>query len=150
MTYDLSFNEDKSSLEPATSMLVIMIRGLFSNLQFAYAQFPCSSLHGDQLYSIFWEAVCRLERCGFRVLACTCDGLSTNRSFFKIHGADQSMVYKVKNPYAIDGRDLFFISDPPHLLKTVRNCWESKKRLLWVCIFHVVLVYIHMYCIIIV
>ena len=27
---------------------------------------------------------------------------------------------------------MFFVSDPPHLIKTVRNCWASKKRDLWV------------------
>ena len=67
----------------AKSMLVLMVRGLFSKLQFAYATFPCASLSGCQLYPIFWEAVERLERCGFRVLGCTCDGLSANWCFFK-------------------------------------------------------------------
>ena len=37
----------KTSEEPlASSMLVMMVRGLFSRLQFPYVQFPCSSLHG--------------------------------------------------------------------------------------------------------
>ena len=31
-----------------------------------------------------------------------------------------------------NGRDLFFFSDPPHLLKTTRNCWANKRRQLWV------------------
>ena len=39
--------------------------------------------------------------------------------------------YKVKNPYALD-RYLYFLSDPPHLLKTPRNCLASKARRLWV------------------
>ena len=51
------------ALEPlAKSMLVLMVRGLLSSFQFPYAQFPCSSLAGDQLYNIFWEGVERLER----------------------------------------------------------------------------------------
>ena len=117
----------------AKSMLVLMVRGLFSKLQFAYATFPCASLSGCQLYPIFWEAVERLERCGFRILGCTCDGLSANRRFFKIHDPQQD-VYKVPNPYASDDRYIFFFSDPPHLIKTVRNAWASNKRLLWVCL----------------
>lgn len=110
-----------------------MVRGLFSSLKFPYAQFPCTSVCGDQFYDIFWEAICRLERCGFKVLACTCDGLSANRRFMKLHNAG-SLVEKVLNPYSSDGRYLFFLSDPPHLIKTVRNCWASQKRLLWVSI----------------
>lgn len=122
-------NEEKE--EVAKSMMVIMVRGLFTKLQFAYAQFPCGSVCGYHLYDIFWEAVQRLERCGFRVIACTCDGLSVNRAFFKLHD-EGKIVHKVKNPYAEDGRYIFLMSDPPHLIKTTRNCWYNKKRLLWV------------------
>jgi hypothetical protein len=69
--------EEESTHEPlANSMLVIMVRGLFSKLQFPYAQFPCSKLRGFELFHVFWEAVERLERCGFNVRVCTCDGLS--------------------------------------------------------------------------
>lgn len=129
--YEKSLEEDSVTHEPlANSMLVVMVRGLFSKMQFPYAQFPCTKLRGYELYDIFWEAVERLERCGFIVLACTCDGLSVNRSFFKLHGSGER-VYKVINPYSQDKRYLFFISDPPHLIKTVRNSWHSSKRLLW-------------------
>ncbi len=48
-------------------MMVFMVRGLFTKLQFAYAQFPCSKVSGDLLYDPFWEAVYRVERCGLKV-----------------------------------------------------------------------------------
>lgn len=131
--FEKSLDEGSEGQEPlANSMLVVMVRGLFSKFQFAYAQFPCSKLYGYQLYDIFWEAVERLERCGFRVIACTCDGLSVNRRFFSMHGPRTEFLHKVENPFSSDGRFLFFFSDPPHLIKTVRNCWSSQKRLLWV------------------
>jgi hypothetical protein len=143
------------ALEPlANSMMVLMVRGLFSKLHFAYAQFPCSSIQGHQLYDLFWEAVERLERCGFRVLACTCDGLSVNRKFFKLHGKKRDLVHKVLDLYSSDGRYMFLFSDPPHLLKTVRNCWVSGKRLmcctkLWeinlVYIYYVMVVFPELY-----
>ena len=44
-----------------------MVRGLFISLQYPYAQFPCASVTGDLLYNPVWEAVYRLERCGFHV-----------------------------------------------------------------------------------
>ncbi len=94
-------------------------------------QFPCHKLLGYELYDIFWGAVERLERCGFNVLACTYDGLSVNRRFFKLHGTGD-MVHKARNPFADDNRYVYFFSDPPHLVKTVRNCWYSSKRLMWV------------------
>lgn len=42
------------------------------------------------------------------------------------------IVYNPSNPYADDERNLYF-SNPPHIVKTIRNCWQSKHRMLWVC-----------------
>lgn len=45
--YENDLKETKPLLEPlAKSMLVIMVRGLFSPLKFPYAQFPCTDLSG--------------------------------------------------------------------------------------------------------
>ncbi len=132
LAYEKSVTKDgEEKEEVAKSMMVVMVRGLFTKFQFAYAQFSCATVCGYHLYDIFWEAVERLERCGFRVLGCTCDGLSVNRTFFKLHHTDKS-IYKVINPYAEEKRYIFFFSDPPHLIKTTRNCWANSKRLMWV------------------
>ena len=104
----------------AESMLMMMVRGLFSKLQFPYAQFPCNELSGYQIYEPLWDAVGRLERCGFHVMALVCDGLAANRQFFRLHYPDahsSSLIYKVPNPYARDGQSLYFLSDPLILLK---------------------------------
>ena len=114
-------------------MLVLMVRGLLSGLEFPYVQFPCATMTGDLLFDPLWKAIARIERCGLKVLAVTADGASPNRRLFKIHNPSSSDTsHKVKNPYSTDGRDLFFLSDPPHLLKTTRNCFASKSRTLWV------------------
>ena len=61
------------------------------------------------------------------------DGASNNRRMIKLHSSKSALTYKVNNIHANDSeRDLFFFSDPPHLLKTTRNCWASKCRFLWV------------------
>ena len=72
----------------------------------------------------------RLEKQGFRVMALICDGASTNRRLWKLHNEGKSdIIYKVDNVFASDApRSLYFIADPPHLLKTIRNCWWSSKR----------------------
>ena len=67
-------------------MLVLMVRGLFSGLQFPYAQFACLSVTAVQMFHVFWKAVARLERIGLKVLGLTCDGLSANRRLFRLHG----------------------------------------------------------------
>ena len=49
----------------AKSMLVFMVQGLNSGLQFPYVQFPCDSLRGDQLFHLVWKVIGRLQRFGF-------------------------------------------------------------------------------------
>lgn len=64
----LLLKDDVESNTPlAKSIVVFMVRGLFSTLKFPYVQFPCSSLTGEQLFMPFWEVVFRLERMGFKV-----------------------------------------------------------------------------------
>ena len=132
--YEQSLQGEQVQDKLADHMLVLMVQGLFGNLQFPYAQFPCADLSGEHMYDPFWEAVGRLERCGFHVMALICDGLAANRRLFRLHSPclRPGDVYKVVNPYSNDGRYLYFLSDPPHLLKTVRNAWSSSKRKLWV------------------
>jgi len=132
-------NSDTPYEQPlAKTMLVLMVRGLYTGLQFPYAQFPCSSLSGDQMFHVFWKAVGRLERIGFKVLGLTCDGLSANRRLFRLHGPPRSkeLLYKVSNPYTIENRSVFFFSDPPHLLKTIRNCFASRQLWVYDCNMH--------------
>ena len=81
-------------------MLVLFVRGLFSNIHFAYAQFSCISVSGDKMYDPFWEAVSRLEMCVFKVMGLTCDGLAANRQLFSLHDPIASLVHNIPNPYA--------------------------------------------------
>ena len=117
----------------ASTMSVLMVRSFFTRLQYPYAQFPCNYLSSDEMFDPLWEAVARLERLGFKVMGLCCDGLhvAANRRLFALHSEERN-AYKIVNPYAEETRNFFFFSDPPHLLKTVRNAWANPKRHLWV------------------
>jgi hypothetical protein len=132
---DKEGDKDGSTPALAKTMFLIMVRGFFVRLNFPYVQFPCTTaMSGDLLFDLVWEAIYHLERIQLKVLAITADGASTNRLFLKIHNPNATpdeITYKVYNPHAPDGRFLYFFSDAPHLIKTVRNAWESKKRPLW-------------------
>eukprot|EP00731_Ephydatia_muelleri_P010470 Em0005g1056a len=53
------------------------------------------------------------------------------RRFLSLHGTNaNTVVHKVPNKYASDGRFLYFFSDPPHLIKTTRNCLASAAKLM--------------------
>ncbi len=121
----------------ATHVLALMVRGIFSTLRFPFAHFPSGAISSDQLFPIMWEAVERLERLGFKVIAMTADGASPNRKFFRLHsGTEADYCYKTPNPYTTEDRNIFFFSDVPHLMKTTRNCWSHSHvhgtRNLWV------------------
>jgi hypothetical protein len=151
--YLLAFQKSLEDAQPrlAKTMLVFMVRRLFgSTLNFPYAQFATKDLCGDQIFDPFWDTVYHLERCGLKVIASTADGAAPNRTFFSIHLPSKSSNptdYKTKNPFAND-RFIYFFSDPPHLLKTIRNCIANNKRQLWVkiqlCMYAVIHLYTHM------
>ena len=139
MAFQRACESESEKLQLATHMLVFMVCGILTNLRFPYAQFSCKSSTADQLFSLVWGCVRRLEVAGFKVLATTCDGASCN---MKLHGERNNFVYKTENPYSDEPRPLFFIfiSDAPHSIKTTRNCWansfaHSNSRTLWVSIF---------------
>ena len=115
---------EKQDIKPsiATHILGIMVRGVFSSLRFPYGHFPTHDIKGTKLYSIVWEAIERLERLGFKVVALTSDGASPNRKFFNMHSTNKKVCYKTANPYTEENRNIYFFSDVPHLMKTTRNC----------------------------
>ena len=65
--YEQSLLESPPCEPMARTMMVFMVRGLFSKLQFPYVQFHCAQLTGDLLFDPFWEAVYRIERCELKV-----------------------------------------------------------------------------------
>ena len=58
---DESSNTQGSPLPVAKHMLVFMVRGLFIDLEFPYAQFATPSLTADLLFPLAWKAVQNLE-----------------------------------------------------------------------------------------
>ena len=126
-----AITSDKSSGRPlAKTMMVFMVRGIFMDIKFPYAQFPMSSGTGYDLFPLIWQAIDRLECNGIHVIGITADGASTNRKLFRLHSPTEALVYKTTNMYT--RREVFFFSDPPHLLKTIRNAFANPNRNLWV------------------
>ena len=118
----------------AKVMLVFMIRGLFTSMKFPYVQFAANSTKGATLFPLFKQVVNRLTRLDLCVVAVTCDGASDNRRLFSLHDTASKMVYKTRNVYSKEKNTIFFFSDPPHLIKTIRNCFQRGK--LWVSILN--------------
>ena len=123
------YSNKTQSTNLATTIMVLMIRGLFNSFTFPYASFPTSNLAGEQMVPIFYEAIMRIERCGLKVVSITLDGNSVNRKFIKLVGNQATPVkHKFCNPLSENNREVYLFSDPPHLLKTACNCPSNPNR----------------------
>ena len=146
---DLNFASPEKETSLATHMLVIYLRGVCTDLKYPFANFATTSVTSFQLLPIFWNCVFYLEKaCNLWVLAVVSDGASANRKFYKLHRkigdkTDNEVTHCVVNLYA-KHRYIYFFADPPHLLKTSRNClhnsgfglqsrlmWNNGKTLMW-------------------
>ncbi|KAK3915666.1 Transposable element P transposase [Frankliniella fusca] len=123
----------------AKKVLVFMAQGITSDIKDVVAVFSTDDLSSSHLYDRTWDVIYHLEESDIKVLTVTCDGASINRKFICMHERlDESFAfcYSTKNLAAGDSRPLFFILDPPHLLKAIRNALansfsHSKSRKLW-------------------
>lgn len=138
LSFERSLNDSKSDAAPvAKHMLVFLVRGLFIKLCFPYAQYPTCTATADALFFLVWEVIRHLECAGLKVIAITCDGASSNRRLFVLHrkacGLKKSdVVHKVRNPYSIEERYIFFSRTchrpqetvgPTHLVTIIRELY---------------------------
>lgn len=124
-----------------------MLQGINSDLQEVVGIFSTINLNAAQLYQRTWDVIYNLERRGIPVIALICDAASVNTKFFKMHVSwdpKAKFVYATKNIACGENRPIFFIIDPPHLLKSLRNClsnsgahsnsrsmWKNNQELKW-------------------
>ena len=101
----------------ATHVMQFFFKSLFANVDFPCAYFLTRGLTGIHLNRIFWQGVSLLHGFGFEVLL-SCDGASENRKFIRMN-THQGSLCKGYNRFSKN--PLFFLSDPPHLLKKLRN-----------------------------
>lgn len=119
--YKRSLSDELPQSRPlAKTMFVMMVRGVFCNINFPYAQFPIASAKAEDVFPLLWRMIGRLELNGLQVLRVTGDGASVNRKLFRMNSKDnEKITHKTTNCYIDEVQDLFFFSDPPHLLKTI-------------------------------
>ena len=125
--------------EPAKKVLVYMLQGISLNVQEIVGIFATTELSAEQLCSRTWDVTYHLEIRGIKVLSFICDGASCNKKFFKMHASwdpESNCVFATRNIASGEDRAVYFIVDPPHLLKTIRNCFSNShghkhSRLMW-------------------
>ena len=119
----------------ASHVLAFLLRSVVNSFKFSLANFATKNATATQIFPLFWKAVAIFEtQYAIKVVAATCDEVSVNRKIFRMHfgltdeyelNADTDVVYRTKNFFSEDKRYIYFIFDPPHLLKTARNCLNN-------------------------
>lgn len=107
----------------ATHVLQFFFKSLFANFEYPCAYFLTKGVKSPQLNDMFWEGVSVLHSLDFQILLTCCDGAASNRAFIKMNtknGDSQSEGYNFFSQCP-----LFFMTDPPHLIKKLRNNLNS-------------------------
>lgn len=116
-----------NSTSPAKTAFVFMIQSLLSRNKDVVHILPVSKIDANILHSFLRKLIIELEVSGLKVIAVISDNNSINRkamSFFATP-PDVSIVYKHPTDPA---RPLFFVVDPVHLLKCIRNNWLNQRN----------------------
>jgi hypothetical protein len=112
-----NFGEFGSTEKPANHALVLMARGLKSKWKQPLAYFLVSNTtSAERLKVIVEHCIKQLSSANFTTVCVICDQGATNQQMFKMFSIT------TEKPYAIvANKTVFFMFDPPHLLKSLRN-----------------------------
>lgn len=118
--------------DKANHGLVIMLQSLMGNFNQPIAVFACKGPAGGVLLAkLIIQAIIFLEKANAKIHGVVSDGATTNRKFWTELGVSGKLD-NVKNSFpnpADENREVFVFSDPPHLIKCVRNRLYNKKEL---------------------
>ncbi|KAH9374829.1 hypothetical protein HPB48_015762 [Haemaphysalis longicornis] len=116
-----------NSSSPAKTAHVFMLQSLLSNHKDVVHILPVAQIDAKALHEFLRKLITELEVLGFRVVAVVSDNNSINRKAmtFFANPPQASIVY----PHPADpSRPLFYILDPVHVLKSVRNNWLNQRN----------------------
>ncbi|XP_075726174.1 uncharacterized protein LOC142767818 [Rhipicephalus microplus] len=88
---------------------------------------PVHRLDAEFLHKMLKNVICGLEKIGYRVVCVVSDNNSVNRkamSHFESTPSNRIVYQHPSDP----ARPLFFVIDPVHILKCIRNNWINQKN----------------------
>jgi len=109
----------------ASHALVFMLRGLTSSWKQTVAYvFTGASLKKEPYWEFTKEVIAACEQAGFKIQCVTSDMGPVNTGLWRhvgIHSGRSHITTSIPHPFEPD-RPLYFVADPPHLLKNLWNC----------------------------
>ena len=114
------------SLRLATHVTAIFVSSLDSKLRYPLYLCPTNgAISGNEMLRLFIETVSALTNVGLRVVSATSDSGDGERKLQHMLGVSHERPF-YENP--ITGDRIFFLADPPHVLKRFRNTIYNNTR----------------------
>lgn len=111
----------------ASSAHVFMVSSLFSPYRDVVHIVPVKTLTADVLHSLIKKTIIGLEHIGFSVLCVSTDNNSINKKAMSLFACPSQVSIVYPHPVT-PGKPLFFVLDPVHILKCIRNNWINQKN----------------------
>lgn len=115
------------STNMATSAHVFMISSITSSYKDVVHILPVKSITYVQLYDFMKRVIVTLEKLGFCVVSIITDNNAINRKAVSQFVSPPKLQIVYPHP-TNKSRPLFYVIDPVHLLKSVRNNWLNQKN----------------------
>ncbi|XP_072144652.1 uncharacterized protein [Dermacentor andersoni] len=115
------------STEPTTTAHVFMVQSLLSANKDVIHIPPVSIMSAEILHEHAKNIILNVEKMGLKVIAVVTDNNALNRKMMSLFAASPQLSIVYPHP-ADNARPLFYVVDPVHLLKCVRNNWINQKH----------------------
>ncbi|KAK8756868.1 hypothetical protein V5799_000430 [Amblyomma americanum] len=116
-----------NSQEAATTAHVFMVQSLLSANKDVIHILPVSKMNSEILHEYCKKIILEVESMGLKVIAVVTDNNSLNRKMMSLFSRNHEVNIVYPHP-ADKSRPLFFVIDPVHILKCVRNNWINQKN----------------------
>lgn len=113
--------------EAARTVLTFMLACLCGGPHFCVRLLPISKLDSLLLRQQVEEICILVEKCGGTVISVVSDNNRTNRAAYALLCDKETKPWLGTSP-ACPSRPLYLLSDPTHLLKSVRNSWITEEH----------------------
>lgn len=111
----------------ATSAYVFMVQSFLSTYKDVAHILPVKKINAEGLFRVIKKVIIGLENIGFKVICVSSDNNAINGKAMSNFNDPPMQSFKYKHP-SDENRPLFFIYDPVHILKCVRNNWLNQKN----------------------
>jgi len=126
------FADNRPDAVAATTILTLMVQSLCGSFRDVVAFFPVCHLTGAEEAKYVRDTIVLIEKSGLNTQCVVCDNSKVNQTMLREFGVamDDGVLTGVASHPIQHDRKLFFIIDPCHLIKCIRNNWLNRSTFL--------------------